>query len=256
MRVPAVVARNPEGNVWRSVSIVLALVAAAIYFWTARESFSHGGSPVGLAYGIAGFALIVLLAVFGIRKRAYRSRLGTVSHWLQSHIYLGLLAITVLLLHTGGRFHDKLAVAAFVLAAIVVGSGIAGAVLYATIPRLLTEVESDVPPQEIDELGRTMAEMASRRSPPFRDLFDAVMNERIDLEPLIAAVPREEQRDAREMLVTARQRRELLLRLRLQQRYRKILDAWLYVHVPFTFALLVLAAAHVVAVFYFGAVRW
>ena len=66
--------------------------------------------------GKAGLAFVVIfLAAFGIRKRAYRSNFGTLENWMQSHIYLGLLAGVVLLLHTGFRFNDGIAVATFVL---------------------------------------------------------------------------------------------------------------------------------------------
>jgi hypothetical protein len=56
------------------------------------------------------------------------------------------------------------------------------------------------------------------------------------------------------MLVVSRQRRELLIRLVYQQRYKNILEFWLYIHVPFTIALIVFAVIHVVAVFYYGRV--
>ncbi len=68
-------------------------------------------------------------------------------------------------------------------------------------------------------------------------------------------VPREEQDELRQMLVVSRQRKELLIKLLYQQRYKNILEAWLYIHVPFTIALLVLSAAHIVAVFYYGRMR-
>src|SRR5207244_12463123 len=119
-----------SGPFLRRIFFVLLIAVTAVFIWNARKEYSHGGSTLGIAYGIAGSALIVLLAAFGIRKRAYRSTFGTLENWMQSHIYLGLLAGVILLLHTGFRFHDGIAVATFVLVAIVVVSGIAGAILY------------------------------------------------------------------------------------------------------------------------------
>ena len=69
-------------------------------------------------------------------------------------------------------------------------------------------------------------------------------------------MPKEEQEDLRQMLVLSRQRKELLLRLIYQQRYKNVLEAWLYIHIPFTIALLVFAVVHMVAVFYYGRVPW
>lgn len=267
-----------SGPLWRTIFAVLLVGTSASYYYYAQREFPHGGSKWGLGYGIAGTALILLLAFFGIRKRWYRSTFGTLEQWLQSHIYLGVLVLIVLLFHTGGRFNDKIAVTTLVLVAIVVASGIVGAILYVTIPRLLTEVESNLTVDEISEqlnqLARSMARIASGRSAPFQRIYDELLRQtqpgglagwrlllsrlgrkkqqEADWTRLIALVPIEEQEELRQMLVVSRQRRELLLRLIFQQRYKNVLEFWLYIHVPFTIALLVFTVVHVVAVFYYG----
>jgi len=270
-----------SGILWRRIFVVLLIaVSASYYFYQSRE-FPHGGSAWGIGYGIAGTALILLLAFFGIRKRWYRSRFGTLEQWLQSHIYLGVLVLIVLFFHTGGRFNDSIAVATFVLVAIVVFSGIVGAVLYVTIPRLLTEVQSELTIEEISEqlnaLAKQMARIASGRSAAFQRIYNELIRESTpgwiagwrlliasgrrkktqtgnEWAHLLALVPKDEQDELRQMLVVSRQRRELLIRLVYQQRYKNILEFWLYIHVPFTIALLVFAVIHVVAVFYYGRV--
>ena len=223
-----------------------------------------------------------MLAFFGIRKRWYRSRFGTLEQWLQSHIYLGVLVLVILFFHTGGRFNDRIAVTTFVLVAIVVLSGIFGAILYAAVPRMLTEVESDLTVDEIsdqlNQLARSMARIASGRSAAFQRIYDELLKqttpgllagwrlllsrrakrrqqEMADWARLIAIVPKEEQEELRQMLVVSRQRKELQLRLVFQQRYKNVLEFWLYIHVPFTIALIVFAMLHVAAVFYYGRVH-
>ena len=266
-----------SGVIWRRIFVVLLAAAGGAYFYYARAGFQHGGTPVGLVYGTIGFVLCYLLAYFGIRKRSYRSRFGTLEQWLQSHIYLGVLALIILILHTGGRFNDKIAVTTLILVAIVVASGILGAILYVTVPRLLTEVESELTVDEISEqmnqLAKQMARIASGRSEPFQRIYKQLIDEgkpgwlagwrlllsrmghkkgvSSDWAPLLRLVPKEEEAELRQMLVVSRQRKELLLRLLFQQRYKNVLESWLYVHVPFTVALLVLAIVHVVAVFYY-----
>ena len=266
-----------SGPFWRRLFVLLLLAVTALFIYQARREYPHGGSALGLAYGIAGSALIVLLALFGIRKRAYRSTFGTLESWMQSHIYLGILAGVVLLLHTGFRFHDGIAVATFVLVVIVVVSGIAGAILYVTVPRLLTEVESNLTVDEIsdqvNQLAKTMARIASGKSQPFQRIYDELISEsqpgwlagwRLlftrrrrksqlpgDWSNLLGLVGKDEQDELRQMLVVSRQRKELLLRLIYQQRYKNILEAWLYVHVPFTIAAMVMAVVHVAAVYYY-----
>ena len=272
-----------SGILWRRIFFVLVIATSASYYFYSRSEFPHGGSRWGLGYGVAASALILLLAFFGIRKRWYRTTFGTLEQWLQSHIYLGVLVLLILLFHTGGRFNDKIAVATFVIAAIVIVSGIVGAILYVTVPRLLTEVESNLTLDEIssqlNQLGRQMARLASGQSAPFQRIYIELEREATpgwlagwrllftrmrrrkaqtpaDWTTLLGLVPKEEQDELRQMLVISRQRKELLLRLIFQQRYKNILEAWLYVHVPFTIALLIFAAVHITAVFYYGQVRW
>ena len=271
-----------SGRLWRPIFFVLLIAVSASYWYYAQREFPHGGSNWGLGYGIAGTLLILLLAFFGIRKRWYRSTFGTLEQWLQSHIYLGLLVLVILIFHTGMRFHDKVAVATLILVIIVVASGILGAILYVTVPRLLTEVESNLTVEDmsdqLNQLARAMARIASGRSAAFQRIHDEltkqttprglagwrllvsrgrrVKQEAADWARLIALVPKEEQEDLRQMLVLSRQRKELLLRLVYQQRYKNVLEAWLYIHIPFTIALLVMAVVHVVGVFYYGRMPW
>ena len=73
---------------------------------------------------------------------------------------------------------------------------------------------------------------------------------------LLGLVQKDEQEELRQMLVVSRQRKELLIRLIYQQRYKNILEFWLYIHIPFTILLLLFAIVHVVAVFYFGRIAW
>lgn len=270
-----------SGVVWRRIFIFLLAATIAAFVWSARSEFPHGGSLVGLIFGTAGYLLILLLAYYGIRKRSYRSTFGTMEQWLQSHIYLGILVLVLLVLHTGGRFNDMVAVTTLILVAVVVLSGIAGAILFVTVPRLLTEVESNLTVEEIstqlNQLARNMARLTSGRSQPFVRIYDGLMKESMpgwlagwrllfsrmrrksqqavgDWSKMLALVGKEEQEPLRQMLVFSRQRKELLMRLMYQQRYKNILEFWLYIHVPVTIAVLVFGTVHVVAVFYYGKV--
>jgi len=241
-----------SGILWRRIFVVLLIAISASYYYYAQREFPRGGSTYGLAYGIGGTALILLLAFYGIRKRWYRSTFGTLEQWMQSHIYLGLLAFIVLLMHTGGRFNDKIAVTTLILTLIVVASGALGAILYVTVPRLLTEVESNLTVEEIsdqlNQLGKNMARIASGRSVPFQRIYEQLMREAApgmlagwrlllkvgrrkkqqdvgDWARLLGLVPKEEQEELRQLLVFSRQRKELLLRLVYQQRYKNILES-------------------------------
>ena len=277
---------SPKGRRWRW-AVLLLLAAACVPFALERRrggAFQHGGSELGFWYGVVAAALVLLLAAYGLRKRAYASRLGGLEGWLHSHVWLGVAVAVVALLHSGLRCEDRVAVAAFLLLLAVVGSGLVGAYLYQAVPRRLTAVEGDQAPEEIsaelNRLAASMARLTASRSATFRRIHAALAREtrprpwagwRLVFSPgagaaaraaggrweaLLGQVAEEEREELRRLLVLARQHRELHRELLLQQRYRNLMDAWLWLHVPLTFALLAVLAAHVAAALYFWGVPW
>jgi hypothetical protein len=279
-------AGNSAAARWRRRGLLAGAALTASYVAYALRDFPRGGTPAGLGYGVLGTAAILVLLYFGVRKRSYRSTWGTLDGWLQSHIVLGLLAAVVILFHSGFRFHDRVAVAAYATLLAVVASGMLGTFFYAALPRRLTGVEGELMPAELAEQLRQLAEamvrLAAGRSPAFQQVCMGLLAETVPVRlagwkvmlarrawrsgrgsdaagvrtapwaaPL-ARVPPAEQEELRQLLVLSRQRGELLERLAIQQRYRNLLGAWLYLHVPLSFALLVLVAAHLVAVFYYA----
>lgn len=269
-----------ESRRWRWIALALLVALGAVFAWFARGGEVHGGTAIGLVLGFLALGLILLLLAFGLRKRAYKSRFGRMETWLQSHVYLGLLSLAVVLFHTGWRFEDKLAVAALAALVLVVATGLLGAVLYTTVPRLLTEVESDLAPAEmsdrLNQIAASMARLAAGKSAAFQRIQSSVLAEstpgtlagwrivftgrRKDRpvagegpgwQALLGRVERTEQEDLRRLLVLSRQHKELHQRLVYQQRYKNLLDAWLWLHLPLSLALLVLVIAHGVAALYY-----
>jgi hypothetical protein len=260
-------------------AFVLLCVSYGVY--AAGTDFTHGGSPAGIAYGLLGTLAFFILLYYGVRKRAYRSKMGTLEGWLQSHVYLGLLSLVLILFHTGFRFEDKVAVSAFAVLAVVVISGLVGAILYTAIPRRLTAAQGDTLPEEaarqIQERERDMVALASSRSPVFQKICQELLNDlrprplagwrlvfrgsavaplgREDtalLERYSRLVPDAEQPALRDLLVLVRQRRELHQSLVTQQRHRNLLDAWLWLHLPLSIALVALVAAHLWGAFHYS----
>lgn len=273
--------RSRRATRWLLVALaLLAFLVGSYVRYAGSVPLVHGGTVWGVTYGVLATFLVLLLTAFGLRKRAYRSTWGTLDGWLQAHIYLGLLSAVVVVLHAGFRFRDRVATSAAVALFAVVATGFVGARLYAALPRRLTRVESNLTVDEIsNELNRltqAMERLSASRSPLFariaRDLLKASRPGRLagwrllwghgggepeperDREPLLQQLPEDEREPMRQVLMLYRQHRELHLRLRYQQRYKNLLDAWLYLHVPLTVVLIVLIAVHVAAVFYFGAV--
>jgi hypothetical protein len=267
----------PEGRRWRRLTLAALVLLAASYAWDARGGAPHGGSAMGVAYGILAAALVLLLLLFGARKRWHRGRLGRLESWCQSHVYLGLLVVAVVLCHSGFRFQDRVAVAALLVLGAVAASGLIGAVLYTVVPLLLTGVESNVSPEDmsrqVNQLGGAMARLTAGRSPALAEVCRGLLGEgpgrlagwRLLLRPphepdaseqgpwarWLPEVPPAERQELQQLLILARQRRELRQSLLGQQRYRNLLAVWLYVHVPLSAVLVLVLAAHV-----WGALRY
>ena len=270
-----------HGRRWRIISLILLAILVVSYVWYEKsEGYTHGGSGMGLLYGLIALLLILLLLFFGVRKRWYRSTWGTLEEWLQSHIYVGLFTFVLIVAHTGFRFEDQIAVALMIVVTLVVLSGVVGAILYKTVPRMLTEVDANLPvsaiSDEMNQLTRSMSRIASGKSGPFQKVYKTLVRESMpqplagwlllvkgtpgggvtsrsdDWSSLLGLVPEEEQPALRQLLVLSRQQKELHLRLISQQRYRNLLDAWLYVHLPLSLAMIILIVAHLWGVVYYG----
>ena len=270
-----------ENTRWRRWSYLTVALLTISYFILHTAGPMHGGSPVGLLYGTLGLCLIVVLMYFGVRKRSYRSSWGSVESWLHAHIYLGLVAVAVVLLHSGFRFHNVVAFAAFVLFLSVSLSGVWGAALYTSVPpklslgnEHLTTLEMS---EQINDLGGSMARLATAKSDSFReictDLLKAeqpqylagwrclsrrFLEKRLAQDPAgafdryVGRVAKEEQQDLTQLLALAHQRNDLHDSLIRRQRYINLMQAWLYLHVPLSFAMLVAITAHVLGFFYYG----
>ncbi len=271
---------TPENARWRRWSGWTLVLLISSYIWYASREYPHGGTLMGLTYGTLGLGIILILMYFGVRKRSYRSTFGTVETWLHAHIYLGLLVAVIILFHSGFRFHDKVAVTALILLTVVVLSGVLGAILYTMVPPMLTNVESNLTAREIsdqiNQLAQSMARLASGKSDAFQKIYtDLVQAERTtpmagwrimfrgylrkrsekneggSFQMYLGRVASGEESDLNRLLVLASQMKELHNRLIYKQRHINIMAAWLYLHVPVSFAMIVVVVVHVIAFFYY-----
>src|SRR4051812_26973565 len=64
---------------------------------------SVGGTPVGLIFGAIAFAIFIFGALLSLRKRVVLWPIGTVQSWMRAHIWLTLLTVPLVLLHSGFR---------------------------------------------------------------------------------------------------------------------------------------------------------
>jgi hypothetical protein len=124
---------------WLKVAVPLCIGCVVAWFSEHPIDAPNGGTPLGYTLGTIGALLIVWLAWLGVRKRRYRSRLGTVRGWTSAHVYLGLALLVVVTLHTGFQFGANIHTFAYVLMLLVIASGVYGIAAYANLPARITD---------------------------------------------------------------------------------------------------------------------
>jgi hypothetical protein len=143
---------------WGVASAAILAVAVAIYVPYALGSVRpSGGSPLGLAYGIAGFGAMVVVTLLALRKKFPIWRIGRTQAWMRAHLWLGALSLPLILLHAGFLFGHGLTSVLMWLFAIVYASGFFGAYLQHTMPRRLMR---EVPMETIyDQIGHVREQL-------------------------------------------------------------------------------------------------
>ena len=262
---------------WFKAAVILCTLAAAAYLWHQPAIKPYGGTWLGYTLGTVGAVLILWLLYYGVRKRRYASRMGTVQGWLSAHVYLGTALIVIVTLHTGFELGWNVHTLAYVLMLAVVVSGFYGVFFYLRVPRAMTEnlgadtLESIL--LRIADVDREVREKALSLPDDLFALVDrAVTHSRLGGNawrllsgrdpgcPTMAAVNAwskagtrlksgDSARLGKEVYGLLLEKHELLQRARRSLRHKALLDFWLYLHVPLAFALLAALAAHVIAVF-------
>jgi len=250
------------------------------YSYYVRTTIPSGSTAWGLVYGWMGLGAILVLMFLGIRKRWYFSRLGTLQGWTSAHVYLGLLTLLIIPMHAGFQFGWDVHTLAYVLLVVVVLSGIAGLFLYLTVPGVLTTHESGMLPDkleaEIDQVLKEMKQLAAAEPLVFQHLYEEearryreltsrgwrILFTRIDPSAILAQRMHELRNQLVDSLVADQEgfsrfaglvlrRTELEAYLAAQMRLKNGLQAWLYVHVPFSIAMMAAVSVHLLVVLYY-----
>lgn len=260
----------------------LLVVASVVLLYFAHDpvyGVPNGGTWLGYGLGTLGALLIVWLMWFGIRKRRYGdSGSASVEDWLSAHIYLGLALIVVSTLHTGFQFGWNIHTLAYALTMFVIASGVFGLFAYLRVPELMThnrrgetleQIMQDVADLDSqcreaalplgDEVNRVVlraAEATVIGGGAFRQISGNDPNcptraANIAVQQIADTTSSDHGEKYRTLLALLARKDELLGRARRDVRYKALLDLWLYVHVPLSFALLAALISHIVAVFFY-----
>ena len=150
---------------WIVACLAVAALASVWYFAAAaRSSDWPGGSSLpGLTLGLAGGLICLFeLALWG-RKKLRAWRIGRTQVWMRAHIWLGLLAVPLLVYHSGFRWGGTLSTVLMVLFLVVVASGVWGLVLQQFLPTVMfEEVPAETIYSQIDHIAGHITREAER----------------------------------------------------------------------------------------------
>ncbi|HEX8897305.1 MAG TPA: hypothetical protein VF751_01300, partial [Chthoniobacterales bacterium] len=133
------------------------------------EHHTVGGTPLGLWFGAISLAIFIFAVLLSLRKKIPLWRVGTVQRWLRAHIWLTILTIPLVILHSGFRFGGPMTTFLMVLYAIVMVSGFYGLFLQHTMPRLMKErLPAETVFEQIPHIRSQLAAAAEKMRDSFR----------------------------------------------------------------------------------------
>jgi hypothetical protein len=148
---------------WLVASLAILGVSLVSYgfYRVPAEKVSMGGTAAGIMYGSVGFAFMIFAALLGARKRVPVYRFGRAQTWMRGHLWLGLLSLPLILLHSGFRYGHGVTAWLMTLLVVVVLSGLFGAALQHYMPRVMTrEVTMETIYEEIGHVRGQLLEEA------------------------------------------------------------------------------------------------
>jgi len=259
-------------------ALLLTIISLAVYAYHAPVEPPNGGTWLGYTLGTISALLIFWLAWLGIKKRSYRAGTVKLEDWLSAHVYLGLALIFVATLHAGFQFGWNVHTLAYTLMMLVILSGVFGLYVYVRYPRLMTENRRGATLgslfSEIAELDHECIEVGAQLTDEVRDVVlyasektsiggsvwrqltgtdpeYATQTALVKLRELARGLPTSQAKSGRQLLTLLSRKSELVQRARADVQYKAMMDIWLYVHVPLTFALMIALITHIISVFFY-----
>jgi hypothetical protein len=262
-----------RGYRWLVITVVAISICAVIYALDSPVGGRNGGTVVGYTFGTIAALGIGWLMLYGVRKRAYHSSLGSVQGWLSAHVWIGIGLLALVPLHAGFSFGWNVHTLTFLLMGVTIVSGMWGVINYATLASQIESHRGGVRTTEILEqlraldanvkelcVGKSDAlrSVAQRLNPSFAlNLITLIrkpklvhIDQRLAGEAL-AKLPEQEHEEALRLFGLLDQRCDLMNIVLEEARVKALLRLWLFIHVPASIALCVALAIHILSVFFF-----
>lgn len=271
---------NPRANQTLMLNRALALAVLAL------SAMLIGSGPGLHNYVGTGWILMLaclFLALFNVRKKLPFLRLARASAWLQLHTYLGLAVIPLYFFHAGFGWPTGglECLMAFVFLLVVL-SGLFGLLITRLLPPRLARRGEEVIYERIPAFRKqinaeaediALASVAATKSKVLVDFYAiylrpffseprgfwshvarpsdhsvALQAEMGELESCLGT-------EERAVLDQLRERVRIKDDLDFHHANQSLLKYWFFVHIPFTYSLMMLVLLHVVVVYAFGAAR-
>jgi hypothetical protein len=251
-RLPARAARAAYGYLG-PVTIAACLGLAGVFFARTAGAAVPAATAWGRWYGLAGALLLLFLSVYGIRRLAHRSPMGSLVAWYRLHLLLGTVALTLLGCHSGFAFRSPfLAVLQLTFWGTVL-TGVLGWVYQTALKRWL--VRNEYRPAVLKELEARRAALQEKLDPaaaPALASLEAVRRALLwkfpDWSAWESTTDESLARDATGLSDADREALRELQRTEVLRSYHRLLRGWTTVHLLFTVLAVQMTLWHVATV--------
>jgi len=271
--------RDIPARVIHTVGVLGIIAIVSTVLWAARR-YGLDGHLIGTWLTVRWFTgLLGLTAIAGVvtypaRKQIYTRRVGPLRYWKLAHVYLGLTAGIVLLIHGGRDSGGLLTSLLMVSFDTLIVSGIFGISCYFIVPRIMTSIEGE--PLLIEDLRARRLELRDQlglidtSNDQLRHLIKVKMRKRFfslryllrqymrreELTTLLADARKEFLEDgnaltdekARDSLIAAVEATATLRRVDSLIYLHQLLKLWLAPHVVSASIMLALLSVHIIQV--------
>jgi len=275
---------DPIARLWHiggaiGTVILAALIALAIWHYGFRAHLAGTWLTMRWVTGLAGLIGVAGAMTYPLRKPVYRRRAGALRYWLLAHVYLGVIAGIVLLMHGGSHGGGILSSTLMFTFDLVILSGLFGLGCYLIVPRIMTSIEGD--PLLIEdlegrrnELRQELATIKEKSDVDLRELIETKVRRRFGSvlyllrqysrrEELSAALAKARlefksemsaliNKEKRNLLLQAIETAVTLRRVEALIYLHRLLKAWIAPHVISTSLMLALMCVHIVQVVFFN----
>jgi hypothetical protein len=127
--------KNKSASSFATLAFSLVVLGTLFAAWrVSEEQYIVAGSGLGYWIGILGSLMMLVLLLYPVRKSyAKVTGWGRIATWFKSHMVMGILGPTLIILHSNFEFKSFNSIVATVVMLTVVTSGIFGRFLYSKV---------------------------------------------------------------------------------------------------------------------------